>query len=1149
MKKNLLLLVDYIKDIEFKHLIRIMRLSVFLILVSILSTHATTSSSQNVRVTITEKVLSLDKLINEIEQQTNFLFVYGEDDIDLQLKVKVDARNETISEVLDKTLRNLGITYEFSKNYISLRRVDADKTGMAGPQQTRKVSGVITGVNGEPIIGANILVKGTVQGTTTDLDGNYTLEVSSNAVLQFSYIGYLTQEVPVKDKSVINVSMKEDTKSLEEVVVIGYGTVKKSNLTGAITQVKAEDLPQAGNMSLGQMLTGKAAGMQVSLQSAQPGGGVWMQIRGNASGGAGNSGPLYVIDGFPISTESIEPKSGNQYSSGNKSALNNLNPADIASIEILKDASATAIYGARAANGVVLITTKRGKEGEKPKVQYSGSVTYQKKAKQIEMLDARGFMTELNRALYEDYLSDNHIAPYGSTDPSTVSPFTPRYSAEQIANAQTTDWLGAVERDGYITQHNLSLTGGTDKSSYYFSGNYYDQKGVIKNNGIKRYSGRANFDQKLGKYIKTGVNFNVSQVLGDNVALNNNANENAGVLRAAMDANPSLPIYDENGEYSLDPQKPYMANAVSLLELEDKSTTNQILGNFYLIVSPIEGLDVKMNAGFQQEKGERNTYLPKTTLYGKKAGGSASRALANRSSKLFDVTASYAKIFQEKHNFSVMAGYSYQHFKSDGFSAGNSKFLTDAFKWNNLSSGEYAKPSVSSYASEEVLGSVFARLNYNYDDRYLVSATMRSDASSKFAENHKWGFFPSVALAWRMSNEQFMQDQNIISDMKWRVSLGQTGNSNIGNNALAFYSTGYNYQFGDQEYIGVSQSQLSNPNLKWETTTELNAGLDFGLFQNRITGSMEFFTRRVDDLLANKGLMQYNPVNSVMSNIGAKGSKGFELGLNSRNLIGEFTWSTDVVFSFYRDRWLERDPNWKKAIYESEKDMLNTRFLYLSDGLVQPSDMNPDGTCKIPHMPNAKPGMIKYKDVNGRDENGNLSGKPDGKLDDADIVNLGTATSKFYVGFGNTFTYKGFDLNIFFYGYLGRKMENPNYLAYVESSLGGIKSNINMAEVFKDRWTSDNQAGKYPTTIQNPYKRSSDFWLENANFLRCKNITLGYTLPKIKNLDKVIQGLRVYGDVQNPFVITKYSGFDPEMDSLAGYPTQLSVSFGVDITF
>lgn len=1148
MKKNLLLLIDYIKDIEIKHLIRVMRLSVFLVLVSLFSAHATISSSQNTRVTIPGKVLSLDKLIEEIEQQTDYLFVYGENDIDLQQKVKVDVRNKTVTEVLDHTLKNLGITYEFSKNYISLRRIEAEKTGVAVPQQARKVSGVVTDANGEPIIGANILIKGIAQGTTTDLDGNYELEVPSNTILQFSYIGYLTQEIPVKDKSVINVIMKEDTKSLEEVVVIGYGTVKKSNLTGAITQVKAEDLPQAGNMSLGQMLTGKAAGMQVSLQSAQPGGGVWMQIRGNASGGAGNSGPLYVIDGFPISTDAMEPGSGNRYSSGNKSPLNNLNPADIASIEILKDASATAIYGARAANGVVLITTKRGKEGEKPKVEYSGSVSFQKRVKQIEMLDAQGFMTETNRVLYEDYLSDNKLGIYGNTDPSTVAPFSPKYSDSQIADAQTTDWLGAVERSGVITQHNLSLTGGTDKTSYYFSGNYYDHQGVIKNNGIQRYSGRANFDQKLGKYIKTGINFNVSQVKSDNVALGSGGNENAGVIRAAMNANPSLPIYDAEGNYTLDPDQPFLANAVSLLEMTDESTVNQLLGNFYLIVTPFEGLDVKMNAGFQQEKGERNTYVPKTTLYGQKAGGEASKSFSNRSSKLFDLTASYAKTFNEVHNFSAMAGYSYQHFISNGFNAGNSRFITDAFKWNNLAAGENIKPTVGSYGSEEVLGSVFARVNYNYADRYLISATMRGDASSKFAENHKWGYFPSVALAWRMVNESFMQEQNIFSDLKWRVSLGQTGNSNIGNNALALYSTGYNYNFGDSQSVGVAQSQLANPNLKWETTTELNVGLDFGFFQNRITGSMEFFTRRVDDLLDSKVLMQYNPISSVTANIGAKGSKGFELGINTRNLIGEFTWSTDVVFSLYRDRWLERNPQWKKAIYESEKDMLNTRFLYLSDGLVQPSDMNPDGTCMIPHMPNAKPGMIKYKDVNGRDENGNLTGMPDGKLDDADIVNLGTATSKFYLGFGNTFTYKGFDLNIFFYGYFGRQLENPAYDWYLKSSWF-LKNGVNMAAVVKDRWTHDNQTGKYPTSIMNPYDRSSDFWLENANFLRCKNITLGYTLPKIKNLDKVIQNLRVYGDVQNPFVITKYSGVDPEMDSMAAYPTQLTVSFGVDITF
>jgi hypothetical protein len=393
-----------------------------------------------------------------------------------------------------------------------------------------------------------------------------------------------------------------------------------------------------------------------------------------------------------------------------------------------------------------------------------------------------------------------------------------------------------------------------------------------------------------------------------------------------------------------------------------------------------------------------------------------------------------------------------------------------------------------------------------------------------------------------------MPEQDILSDLKLRVSYGQTGNSNVGTNALALFSTGANYNFGDQQFIGVRQSQLANPDLKWETTSEWNIGLDFGLFENRVTGSVEYFTRRVSDLLASKTLMQYNPISSVMSNIGVKGSKGFELGITSRNLTGDFKWNTDVVFSLYRDRWLERDPQWKKAIYEGEQDMLDPYYLYLSDGLIQLSDMNPDGTCNISHMPNAKPGMIKYKDLNGRDADGNLKKGPDGKLDDADMVYLGTKTSKFYAGLGNTFLYRGFDLNIFFYGYFGRKLENPVYSWYIRE-VNQMRSGQNMLDEVKNVWTHDNPNVKFPTAIANPYNRSSDFWLEPADFVRCKNITLGYTLPKIQSLNKVLQSFRFYGDVQNPFVISTYSGIDPEMGSMAAYPTQLTISFGIDITF
>ena len=1129
--------------------IRIMKVTSLCNLLAVCSISASTYA-QSLKFSIHKQNSSISEVFKEIEKKSDFTFFFNDNQINVKQKVNVSANNASIEDVLAQVLQNTGYNYQIIDKQILIKV--SDKEVMAVPvvaQSDKKITGTVLDATGMPVIGANVMVKGTTNGTITDMDGKFSLEVDKDAILLVSYIGFVNEETKVGNQTNLSITMKEDAEALDELVVVGYGTMKKSDLTGAISQIKSDDLPQTANMSLGQMMSGKAPGMQVSMTSSQPGGGVWVQIRGNAAGGAGNNGPLYVIDGYPISTDNMEPGSGNQYTSGDKSPLNNLNPSDIESIEVLKDASATSIYGARAANGVVLITTKRGKNGQKPTVQYSGSISYQKRAKQIDMLNGPDYMRETNRVLYEDYLADNHIAPYGDTDPSSVSPFSPRYSDSDIANAQTTDWLGAVERDGMITQHNLSLRGGTDKNQYYISGNYYDQKGVIKTNGIKRYSGRFNFDQKLGKYIKAGVNFNVSSVNSDNVPLGSAGNENAGVIRAAMNSTPIYPIYDENGDYTLNPQQPYLANAVSLLEIQDESITNQMLGNFYLTVTPVEGLDIKMNAGFQQEKGERNTYLPKTTLYGLKADGQASKSYASRNSKLFDITATYNKTFGGKHTLSAMAGYSYQHFFNSGFNAGNSKFITDAFTWNNLGAGEYSRPSVGSYGGEEVLASVFGRVSYNYADRYLATVTMRGDASSKFAENHKWGYFPSIALAWRMINEDFMKEQEVISDLKWRVSLGQTGNSNIGTNSLALYSTGYTYCFGNTSNVGVAQSQLANPNLKWETTTEWNVGLDFGFFNNRISGSMEFFTRRVSDLLDYKQLMSYHPISSVMSNIGVKGSKGFELGINTRNLEGEFKWSSDFVFSLYRDRWIERSPQWKKAIYEHEDDMLNARYLYISDGLVQPEDMNPDGTCKIPHMPNAKPGMIKYKDLHGRDENGNLTDGPDGILDDADMEYLGTATSKFYLGFGNTFEWKGFDLNIFFYGYFGRQLANPAYSDWYLNKSWFLKDGVNMAEAVKDRWTHDNPNGKYPTSIMNPYERSSDFWLENANFLRCKNITLGYTFPKLKGLDKIISNLRVYGDVQNPFVITKYSGVDPETDSMAAYPTQLTVSFGVDVTF
>lgn len=1145
MKKIFLPTFFYTKRCEKQGVSRFLRLSVCALLTSSMA-FAGNMPEQSIKISLSKNNIKLSQFIKEVESQTDYLFVSNRS-IDLNKTISVQKGNASVKELLQDALDELGLTYRMEGVNIILVKIDQPQQN--GSATSKKASGIVVDKDGEPIIGANVTVKGSAgQGTITNIDGQFNLNAPEGSTLVISYIGYLSYEAKVGKTPSLQIVLREDSKSLDEVVVIGYGAQKKSDITGAITQVKAEDLPMTGNVSLGQMLSGKAPGMQVTMNSAQPGGAVSIQIRGNAAGGAGNPGPLYVIDGYPMNVDNMEP-GGGKYNAGNKSPLNNLNPADIESIEVLKDAAATSIYGARAANGVILITTKRGKAGAAPVVKYSGSVSLSKRAKHEEMLDAGRFMTEYDRVGYENWLADKRIYPYGSTDASTVDPYTYKYSDSDIANAQTTDWVGAVERDAIMTQHNVSLTGGSDKSSYYISGSYVNQEGVIKSTGIERYSGRFNFDQKFGKYIKAGVNFSVSQSNNDNAPLSTDMNEHAGIIRAALTANPTLPIYNEDGTYLIDPKQPFLPNPVSLLEVDDESHNNELLGNFYLQVDPIEGLNIRMNVGFQQNKGERNTYMPKTTLYGFKEDGRATRSFINRNNEVFDITATYAKTLAEKHSFSVMGGYSYQHFSANGLDASNSKFLTDAFKWYNMGAGEAAKPGVGSYGNEEVLGSVFARLNYNFDNRYLVAATFRGDASSKFAENHKWGFFPSMALAWRVSNEAFMQNQNIVSDLKLRASFGQTGNSNIGNNALALYGTGRNYTYGEQVSVGVSQSQLANPNLKWETTTEFNLGLDFGFFKNRVVGSMEFFARRVSDLLDTKKLMSYNPISSIIANIGVKGSKGFELGLTTRNLIGEFQWSTDYVFSLYRDRWIERSPQWKKSIYENEHDMLNARYLMLSDGLVQPEDMNADGTCNIPHMPNAKPGMIKYKDLHGRDGEGNLTDGADGKLDEADVEYRGTATSKFYVGFGNTFTYKGFDLNIFFYGYLGRELENSAYLSYLKGA-NGILNGSNMLVDVKNRWTHDNLKGKYPTSLNSPYDNyATDFWLENGNFLRCKNITLGYTLPKVGKFSNVVKNLRVYADVQNPFIFTKFSGIDPEMNGLAAYPTQTTMSFGVDITF
>lgn len=1107
------------------------------------------------KVTFNGEQVSLKQAFEQIESVSKYKIAYNTAQLDVNRKVTLNQKDTDVLQVLDQLLAGTGCTYKVNENYIV---ITSQQTGAV-----KKVHGVVKDVNGEPIIGANVVVKGNPSnGTITDLNGNFDLSVTSNTTLQVSYIGYNTQELFVGKKTDFNIVLKEDTELLDEVVVVGYGTMKKKDLTGAVASVKMDDAPVGTVSTISHALAGKAAGLQVNTISAQPGSGSTFRIRGAASVNAGND-PLIIIDGFPVSpTDDSKIQTGKYDSGSSDNILASINPNDIESIEVLKDASSTAIYGARAGNGVIIITTKKGKTGA-PKVTYSGTASVQTMAAKYEMLSAKDFMIQSNRYALEEWRRSNGIGVYGGkSEAEAATPYTPYYTDAEIANpAYDTDWFKEITRTGFQTQHNLSVNGGTEMTKYLISGNFFKQNGVVKNNDMDRYTARVNVEQKVSKYVNLGVNMTLSRNTTNNVPLGAGQNENASIMVAAAQFSPILPVRDEEGEYVLNSQAAFLPNPVSLLEITDKTVKERMLGTAYVEIKPIEELTLKGNFGIDRNYQKHSVYMPKTTLYGQKTGGQANIAQYDKSDYLMELTANYSKRFGD-HNLNALVGYSFQRFTDESLSAGNSQFLIDGFLYNNLGAGAYPKPSVGSSASKSEMASFFGRINYSYKDRYLLTATMRADGASNFAKNNRWGYFPSVALGWRFTEEEFMQPlTSVLSNGKLRVSFGQTGNSNIGNRVISYYSTGNNNEFGGTEQVGVYLSQMGNVDLKWETTTEWNVGVDLGFFKNRLNVTAEYFHKVVSDLLSERSLLGFQEVSTIAANIGETQSQGFELTINSTNFnTKNFGWNTDFTFSLYRDKWKTRDESWKPSAYSVYDSPIRYQYGYLSDGLIQPGET-------VDWMPGAIPGQVKIKDINGYvyNEDGSVkvdqhgiplkSGKPDGKLDDADKVIYGSSDPGYLLGLNNTFRWKNFDLNIYFYGQFDL-LNSGSYKDLWLTGASGMTGIVNMYRGYnmpvsaKDVWTSDNQSAVRPGYFQDKSTWGiGDYYLQKSWFVRCRNITLGYTIP-VNQGRNILSNVRVYFDVNNPFTITPYDGLDLETDnSVWAYPKVRSFSLGVDITF
>lgn len=1085
------------------------------------------------QITINVKNQSIRQALKEIERLSNYKFFYNNDLSSLDKIISFSAKDENIDSVMSKLLAGSDITYKADDNNLIVLTLKA-----ASPKQTsndRKIKGSVVDESGLPVIGANIVVEGTTNGTITDLDGNFSLQVPEKAELRISYIGYLDQRVKVGNNNTLHIILKEDTQALDEVIVVGYGTMKKSDLTGSVSSIKVDELKEGIGTSVDQMLFGKSAGVSVIQNSGEPGAGFSINIRGASSINAGVE-PLYVIDGVPIdNSRAVESGSIVGFNSNRtpRNPMSTINPADIESLEVLKDASATAIYGSRGANGVVLITTKSGKTG-KQQVSYSGSVSISSPAKKLDLLNAADYKRVLNAIIDEG--GESEI-----------------YRVGDIANnGLGMDWQDEVTKQNAIShEHQLSFTGGNEKTFYYASLNYANQDGIVKNTSFERWGARLNLKSNINSRLTVNFNVSGSYVKDHFVANGYGVNAEAGVLYAAYNYDPTLAVKDEDGNYvrstilSVD-------NPVAIQEgMKSHSDTYRILASAYGEYRIIDGLTAKLSLGTDFVNENRKNFISSLTQYGEDNGGIGSNQNSEKSNYIIEGTLNYAKTFKDKHSVGGLFGMSYQCFVNTSMNSRAADFPDESLGADNLQLGNQETFRITNSVTGNRLASYISRFNYGFDDRYLATITFRADGSSRFGTNHRFGYFPSAALAWKISNESFLKSFNALSQLKMRLSWGRTGNQEIGNYpALSTYSSGNDAIWNGQAVTGTKPSKIPNPDLKWETTDQYNIGVDYGFFNNRLNGSIDYFWKKTTDMLLELPIPQSTGYSNQLTNIGRIDNRGIELSLNTVNIDNrDFSWTSNFTFSAMKNEVKDLGgideiiigagyTHVDQVVIRRPGVPLNSYYGYEVEGVWQVNDDY--SKMKEDYVP----GDLKYVDQNG-----------DGVIDDKDRVVLGNSFPDFSWSFGNTFTYKNFGLYVFFEGVQGVDMLNGNLIDnYFPISFRRNK----FSELYLNRWTVDNPTNEYPSFV-NPLKFGrkvcNSRTISDASYVRLKTIRLSYTFPKVS---KYIASLQVYATAENLFTWTDYIGLDPTLNSnnnsnfrmdFNSYPSARTYMFGVKLDF
>ncbi|MBZ5856091.1 SusC/RagA family TonB-linked outer membrane protein [Flavihumibacter profundi] len=978
-----------------------------------------------------------------------------------------------------------------------------------------------------PLEGATVQIKGTTHKVATDNHGKFSFKTGQRFpyTLLVSFVGYQSKEIYV-DKSVIEIRIQELQNQLNEVTVVGYGTQKRTDITGSVASVPKSNLQQPA-VSFDNLLQGSVSGVAVTQSSGQPGSTATIRIRGGNSINFGND-PLYVIDGFIVYNNNALSNSG--ASNGPAiNALSSINPSDIESIDVLKDASATAIYGSRGANGVVIITTRRGKKG-KNDVNYSAYVGRQQITKKLALLNGSQWASLVNDINVSDNVpktfSDSAIAAIGIGS----------------------DWQNSALRDANVQNHELSFTGGDEKSRYLIAGNYFSQDGTVTNTGFKRYSARVNLERNVSDKLKISANIFASR--SDDTKLFGNTygsiNFGSAAFPILIQSSPAVKIWNDDGTYNI--SSPYSTTPTNPLQ-DIATTTNQsyltrYLGNVALEYKILKDLVLKVTAGADIFNTKQNYYAPSYT--GSPAGAStgyaaigyASVGAVSATSWLNENTLTWDHTFNDNHFLNVLGGYTMQHSTDESSVASAQKFPNDLTKFNNMSFA--GTPVLSqSDAHESAVNSYLARVNYSYQHKYSLTLSGRADGSSRLGKNNKWGFFPSVGFSWNAGAEDFINRIDQVSNLKLRLTAGQTGNSEVPPYSSLAVLTPTNYYFNSTLVTGISPAQLANPDLKWETTTQYNGGIDLGLYKNRVNLTFDVYYKKTSDLLLYVPFPLYSGYTSVLKNSGSVENKGFELGLNTDNLRSKVLgWKTALVFAVNKNKILSLSEGVNSYFPIAPTGQVSpvivkvglpvgTFWGYKTDGLLTAEDIS-KGTPILAGVPQ-KEGDRKYIDVNGNSA-----------VTTADKVDLGNSQPKFTFGFTNNFNYKGFDLSIFFQGSYGNKIFN-----LLRQKLEIPTLSLNSSASLLNRWSTSNPNGTEPRATNSPVPQVIDKLVEDGSYVKLKNISLGYNFSNGLTSKIRAKQLRIYVSAQNLATWTKYTGLDPEVNFYDSDNTKQGIDYGI----